>query len=198
MKRLIPLIVAALFLSPRPASGAQDKASKLPRGQFTLTWEGGRVTVHANEASTESILRDFSQKSGIGFNKFTGKTGQVTLNLEGAAVEELLDRLIGSYVTQSKRVNGGIRICSVTIMDEGAEGAPPPPPPPPEEARDQPEKPPEEISPEEDKALSPRERRRRRRPFRRRRPGQEAVPQPETPAEQPPEPPPPKPEQPEP
>jgi hypothetical protein len=184
MKPTVTSLIAVLALSLHGSAWAQNEAAKLPHGQYTVGYDDGKVTVYANEASTESLLQDFSQKSGISFNKFTGKTTTVTLNLDRVTVEEFLDRVIASYVTKSRKVDGAIRISSVTIMDEGAESPPPPPPPQPEEARGpaepSAERGPEAISPAEKKeTMSPRERRRRL--SRKRRFGPEGIQQPEPP-----------------
>lgn len=141
---------------------AQAPAPTPAPGKFELRCARGLISVSSNEASVEQMLMDFSQKSGVVFNKFVGKTRNATMDLKDAKYEEFLGRVLGSYVAKSKKVDGVVVVSSVTVMDEGAgESSSPPPPPPPAHL--------DRGSPEAVKAreeLLKRRRRRRRRPFR--------------------------------
>ncbi|MEI6634307.1 MAG: hypothetical protein WCP22_10885 [Chlamydiota bacterium] len=133
------LALAALSL-PR-ALAAQTAATPIPQGQFQMRCENGKITVASNEANVERLLTEFSQKSGVTFNKFLGKTQNATLDLKEAPFEDFLSRVLGSYVTKSKKVDGQVAVSSVTVMDEGtgiSPGANPPPPGPPPPGNDQP------------------------------------------------------------
>jgi hypothetical protein len=129
--------------------------------------ENGRITVTSDEAPVEQLLSEFSRRSGVTFNRFTGKSATATLDLRDAAYEEFLSRLLGSYVAKSRRIDGQVVVSEVTVMDEGTGSAPPPvsggEPSVGQERQD-------EMRAREE-ALKRRRRRRRRPP---RRPGQEA------------------------
>jgi len=170
-----PIVFALLALTslcfPR-ALAAQTAAAPIPQGQFQMRCENGKITVTSNEANVERLLTEFSQKSGVIFNKFVGKTQNATLDLKEAPFEDFLSRVLGSYVTKSKKVNGQVVVSSVTVMDEGtgtSPGANPPPPGPPTPGNDQPAGQGRYGRPDDAQAREEalkRRRKRRRRPFR--------------------------------
>jgi hypothetical protein len=183
------LAITALCL-PRSLS-AQTAATPIPQGQFQMRCENGKITVTSNEANVERLLTEFSQESGVTFNKFVGKTQNATLDLKEAPFEDFLSRVLGSYVTKSKKVDGQVVVSSVTVMDEGtgtSPGANPPPPGPPPPGNDQPAGQGRygrtDDAQAREEALK-RRRKRRRRPFRGGAAGPEGV-EPSVPPENPP------------
>ena len=134
MRPIVFALLALTALSLPRALAAQTAATPIPQGQFQMRCENGKITVTSNEANVESLLTEFSQKSGVMFNKFVGKTQNATLDLKEVPFEDFLSRVLGSYVTKSKKVDGQVVVSSVTVMDEGtgtSPGASPPPPGPP-------------------------------------------------------------------
>ncbi len=121
------------LLLPGLLAAQADPEKPLQKGEFRLSCERARVSVTSNEASSERILEDFSGKSGVVFNRYTGKEPNVTLDLRNVTYDDFLGRVLGSYGTKKKRVNGEVVVSSVTVMDDGdgSAAAPPPPPPPP-------------------------------------------------------------------
>lgn len=136
MKTILVVTIAAVLSHVCVSLTAGAEGTELNKGGYEISCDAGKVTVLANDANVVQLLKEFSQKSGIAFNKYIGKTQTVTLDLSGVTVEEFLDRLLGSYVATSKKKNGNVHISSVTIMDEGGENPParhePPPPREPE------------------------------------------------------------------
>lgn len=163
-----PSLLPALLCIPA-ALAAQPAATPVPQGAFEMRCANGRITVASNEAPVERLLSEFSQKSGVTFNKFVGKSATATLDLRDAAYEEFLSRVLGSYVAKSRKIDGQAVVNAVTVMDEGP-GSPPAVPPPPISGADPSIKGERlEETPAREEAL--RRRRRRRRP---RDPGPEA------------------------
>ncbi|MDD5556796.1 MAG: hypothetical protein PHN82_06040 [bacterium] len=140
-------VLAAAFLC---AAWASPDLPLPPPGRFELEYTEGRVSVRANEASVEEILRDLSAKSGITFNQYTGKSARVTLEMTDAGVEQLLDRLLASYATRSRRVDGVVRISAVTVMESGVPAPLPPEPPPEQPPEPTPQEEPAEEQPQEE------------------------------------------------
>jgi len=140
MKTIFAITIFAVLphLSITVTAGAEG--TPLGKGAYEISCVGDGVTVRANDANVVELLKEFSLKSGITFNKYIGKTQTITLDLSGVTAEEFLNRVIGSYVATSKKKNGSVHLSTVTIMDEGGEDAAVPhEPPPPRE----PEVPPE-------------------------------------------------------
>lgn len=173
--------LAAIIASIVPHLIAQPAGTPLPPGRFDLTSNGTTVTVRANEASVPELLEDFSNKSGIAFNKYLGKIEKTTLDLQDVKVEEFLNRVLGSYIAKSRKKDGVAAISSVTIMDEGKEGSSPP-----SRAPARKEAPtPRPVSPRADGKEPVSARERRLRSFRKRPPQSVSAP-PKLPAEHPP------------
>lgn len=127
---LCALAALIALLPPLPLAAEAAAEGPLAHGQFNIWCHDGKVTVSSNEANVEQILEEFSRITGVTFNKFVGKTVNTTLDLKGASYEDFLDRVLGSYVTKSKKVDGTVVLGSVTVMDEGPEGQPGSNPPP--------------------------------------------------------------------
>jgi hypothetical protein len=125
MKLLISILVFGFLMVPLRHIQAQDaqQTRDLPSGQYTIEYSSGLVTVTANEANVEAMLKEFSEKSGIEFNKYAGKVNKITLSLERVEVDEFLNKVLKSYATKAKKKDGKIIISSVTVMDESPEGA---------------------------------------------------------------------------
>lgn len=160
-------LVAPVFLAIPVA--AQPERGQLPPGGYEISYSDGLVTVRANEANVPKLLEDFSNKSGITFNKYLGKVAKISLDLRKAKVDEFLGKVLGSYVTKSKKKDDVELISSVTIMDEGSENPPAPPASAPREPamRDAPAPGPPQAPGDTDKSSL---KDRRRRPYRRRTP----------------------------
>lgn len=135
IRRTMQLCVMAGFIAAAAPAllHADETKSSLDRmqpGRYTIEYKEGLVTVLANDANTEQLLTEFAQKSGIVFNKYTGKSPKTTLDLKDVPAEDFLNRILGSFVTTSKKKNGLTLISAVRIMDEGPENPNVPPPPP--------------------------------------------------------------------
>ncbi len=128
----IILAIAIFAVIPQLSTPVTDdeEGTRLGKGQYEINCVNGAVTVRANDANVPDLLREFSRKSGVTFNKYIGKTQTITLDLSGVTDEEFLNRVLGSYVATSKKKNGTVHISRITIMDEGGEdgGAPREPP----------------------------------------------------------------------
>jgi len=163
---LLALVAPVLLITPL---AAQPEREQLPPGGYEISYCDGLVTVRANEANVPKVLEEFSNKSGVTFNKYLGKVSKISLDLRKAKVDEFLNKVLGSYVTKSKKKDGVELISSVTIMDEGSENPPPPPASAPREPqmRDSPAPGPPQGPGDMDKSSL---KERMRRPYRRRTP----------------------------
>ncbi len=119
MRKATLLFISAALILSHPLF-AQAEEDELRAGQYEISYEDGLVTARANEADVEALLKDFSNKSGISFNKYSGKIKKASLDLEDVEVDDFLNRLLDSYVTRAEKIDGKIFISSVTILEESA------------------------------------------------------------------------------
>jgi hypothetical protein len=140
-------------------SNKTDEREPAP-GRFEITYENGLLSVKANEVNVETLLKEFARKAQVTFNKYTGTTQTISLNLNEVPVEQFLDRVLDNYVAKSKKKNGITIISAVTILDSSPQGPAPPPPPSREQEREEKDPArPQQDEPADDGAATKRKRR---------------------------------------
>lgn len=95
-------------------------------GEFTVAVRDGLVTVAADAASSNAILRDLAGKAGFDVAVTAADDRRVTLDLEDASLEAAVQRLSDNYsIVFARTEDGGYRVVKVTSGGAGA-GAPEP------------------------------------------------------------------------
>ena len=88
---------------------------------FTVGVSDGLVTIAADSASSNAILRELAGKAGFEFAVTAKDDRQVTIDLENASLETAIQRLSENYsIVFARADDGGYRVLKVTSGGAGA------------------------------------------------------------------------------
>jgi len=90
-------------------------------GTYSLSLEEGRVTIRAEEAALEEILRDLARRAGFDLFIYRPLDKRVTVDILGLPLEEALRKLLPGHGFVFRRSPGGAAVLRAVAVLEGDE-----------------------------------------------------------------------------
>ncbi|MDP8235379.1 MAG: hypothetical protein P9M08_03270 [Candidatus Erginobacter occultus] len=107
--------VFAVLIFSFSSEGAEEKAS----GPYSLSLEEGRVTIRAEDAALEEILRDLARRAGFELFVYRPLEKRVTVDIRDLPVEEALRKLLPGHGFVFRRSPGGGAVLRAVAVLEG-------------------------------------------------------------------------------
>ncbi len=108
------LVVLILSFSSEGAEGTTP-------GTYSISLEEGRVTIRAEEAGLEEILRELARRGGFELFIYRPLEKRVTVDIRGRPIEEALRKLLPGHGFVFRRSPGGGAVLRAVAVLEGGE-----------------------------------------------------------------------------
>lgn len=116
----VPATGAPAVAAPAPAEAGEERKTKIE-----ILVQEKRYTVDLVDADIREVIRQLSQKSGVEIQVFEGVKGKVTLHLEGAPLEKVVDDLLSAVGQRNYLMvfdGDGLTKMSIVPKDGGGKG----------------------------------------------------------------------------
>ncbi len=117
MKVITFFPVFAVLILSFPSQGAEGTTP----GTYSISLEEGRVTIRAEEAGLEEILRELARRGGFELFIYRPLEKRVTVDIRGLPIEEALRKLLPGHGFVFRRSPGGGAVLRAVAVLEGGE-----------------------------------------------------------------------------